>query len=503
MSKNKQILIFSGIGLAVLGGVTAALLLTAPQTGATIGESDAEQVQESESYVLSAQTVENIAKIHVTNASGEYDIIPAAEKDEDGNTVWTISGLEDAPLLTDTIASAVKGIANVEAQQLVEENPAETDKYGLTDPQASVTISYADGTDYSFSYGNQSPTSSTAVYFLDNASHTVYTYKKSAVTPFSGDKFSFIETTVMPAQDTSGEEEIKSLTVDRYDLEEPLIIEQIPSVEGEISVFAYQLTSPYTAYADLTDAPNFMNSLFSLEAQKAVWYGMEEKDYEVSGLSSPTCTITLKTTKKTYKITLGRPVVSETSDENGNISQEITGIYGMCSEMPDVLYLFNYDDIPALSIDPQAVISQLFLMPYIYSLDRVSYSDSEGRSFELAFETTPAETEDGEDTHSHFLNGEPADEQQVKKMYQFLISAAGDELYFDEEKGDLLAQIKYVYFDESRGDDIVSFYSSPSDRRVIININGENVFKSKQIYINQLYKNAENLLNGGEIVLTY
>lgn len=503
MSKNKQILIFSGIGLAVLGGVTAVLLLTAPQNDAAIGESDTEQVQETESYVLSAQTAENIAKIHVVNVSGEYDIVPEAEKDEDGNTVWTIDGLQGAPLLSDTIASAVKGIANVEAQQLVEENPAETDKYGLSDPQASVTISYADGTNYSFSYGNQTPTSSSAVYFLDSASDTVYTYKKSAVTPFSGDKFSFIETMVMPAQDNSGEEEIKSLTVERYDLEDPLIIEQIPTVEDEISVFAYQLTSPYTAYADLTDAPNFMNSLFSLEAQKAVWYGMEEKDYEASGLNDPTCTITLKTSKKTYKITLGKPVVSETSDENGNVSQKITGIYGMCSEMPDVLYLFNYEDIPALSIDPQAVISELFLMPYIYSLDKVSYSDSEGRSFELGFETIPAETEDGEDTHNHFLNGEPADEQQIKKMYQFLISAAGDELYFDEENGGQLAQITYTYSDKSRGEDVVTFYSSPTDRKVIININGENVFKAKQIYINQLYKNAENLLNGGEIVLTY
>ena len=88
-------------------------------------------------------------------------------------------------------------------------------------------------------------------------------------------------------------------------------------------------------------------------------------------------------------------------------------------------------------------------------------------------------------------------------MYQFLISAAGDELYFDEEKGGQLAQITYTYSDKSRGEDVVTFYSSPTDRKVIININGENVFKAKQIYINQLYKNAENLLNGGEIVLTY
>lgn len=504
MSKNKQILIFSGIGLAVLGGVTAILMLTEPQDETeTIGASDT--ATESESFVLSAQTEENIAKIHVENAAGEYDIIPTEETDEEGNvdTVWTIEGLEDAPLLTDTIGSAVSGIANVEAQQRVEEKPEDVEKYGLSEPQATVTISYADGTEYSFSYGDQTPTSSTAVYFMDEATDTVYTYKKSAVNPFSGDKFSFIDTTVMPEQDTSGEEEIQKLTVERYDFEEPLTVELIPTVEDEIAVFTYQITSPYTVYADLTDAPTFMNSLFALEAQKAVWYGMEESDYELAGLDEPTCTVTMKTSKKTYKLTLGRVLVDETTDENGNVTQEIAGIYGMSSEMPDVLYLFDYEDIPALSVDPEAIVSELFLMPYIFSLDNVKYSDSEGREFEFAFETIPAESEDEEDGHLYYMNGEEADESRVKQMYQFLISASGDELYFDEERGGQLAQITYTYADKSRGEDVVTFYESESDRSIIISINGENMFKSKRAYISQLFKNAENLLNGGEIVLTY
>lgn len=504
MSKNKQILIFSGIGLAVLGGVTAALLLTAPQEEPETADGS-DSAAESESFVLSAQTVDNITKIHVKNADGEYDIIPTEEADENGtaSVTWTIAGLENAPLLNDSIKSAVSGIANVEAQQRVEEKPENTEKYGLSDPQAAVTISYADGTEYSFSFGDQTPTSSSAVYFMDKATDTVYTYKKSAVTPFSGDKFSFIDTDVMPAQDSENGEEIQSLTVERYDLEEPLTIELIPTVEDEIAVFTYQITSPYTVYADLTDAPTFMNSLFSLEAQKAVWYGLDERDYELAGLNEPSCTITMKTSEKTYKLTLGNVLADEAADENGNVSQKISGIYGICSEKPDVLYVFDYEDIPALSIDPESVVSELFLMPYIFSLDGVKYSDSEGREFEFTFETTPAETEDGEDVHSYYMNGEAAEEERVKQMYQFLISASGDELYFDEARGEQIAEITYTYSDKSRGEDVVAFYESETDRSIIISVNGENMFKSKRAYINRLFKNADSLLNGGEIVLTY
>ncbi len=504
MGRNKQILIFSGIGLAVLGGVTAALLLTAPQEEPETVDGS-EPAAESESFVLSAQTVDNITKIHVKNADGEYDIIPTEEADESGNAsvTWTIAGLENAPLLNDSIKSAVSGIANVEAQQRVEEKPEDTEKYGLSDPQAAVTISYADGTEYSFSFGDQTPTSSSAVYFMDSATDTVYTYKKSAVTPFSGDKFSFIDTDVMPEQDSANGEEIQSLTVERYDLEEPLTIELIPTVEDEIAVFTYQITSPYTVYADLTDAPTFMNSLFSLEAQKAVWYGLEERDYELAGLNEPSCTITMKTSEKTYKLTLGNVLADEAADENGKVTQNISGIYGICSEKPDVLYVFDYEDIPALSIDPESVVSELFLMPYIFSLDGVKYSDSEGREFEFTFETTPAETEDGEDVHSYYMNGEAAEEERVKQMYQFLISASGDELYFDEARGEQIAEITYTYSDKSRGEDVVAFYESETDRSIIISVNGENMFKSKRAYINRLFKNADSLLNGGEIVLTY
>ncbi|MDE7233438.1 MAG: DUF1697 domain-containing protein, partial [Ruminiclostridium sp.] len=61
----------------------------------------------------------------------------------------------------------------------------------------------------------------------------------------------------------------------------------------------------------------------------------------------------------------------------------------------------------------------------------------------------------------------------------------------------------YVYADTSRGENVVKFYSSKDDRKVIINVNGKNLFKTKQIYMSRLFENVESYLNGGEIVLTY
>lgn len=495
MSKNKQILIFSGIGLLVLGGVAAVLMLTAPEKEPDPADDTAVEEQVDERLVLTEKTAADVVSIHVKNLNDEYDIVKNGEE-------WTISGIESAAILTDSLSALVTNVSAMTADQVVEENAAELSKYGLTAPEAEITVDYGDGK-RTFLVGNETPTSSSTVYFCEKGNSTVFTYKKSQISGFSGDKFSFVSTAAMPAYDQQTGEEVTKFIIERADLEEPIVIEQIPAPgEDEIAVFSYELTSPYNAYADLTDAPNFIYSLFGLTANRVAWYGMEERDYEISGINNPNCIFTLETNKKTYTITLGNAVAEEVADENGNVTTKIAGFYGMSSEVPDTLFLFSADSIPAFSIQAESIISRLFLMPYIYSLESVEYSDNKGQEFTLGFETLKGEGEDGTDIHNHYLNGELYDEQKIKNMYQYLIAASGDDLYMEEEKGELLATVTYNYADEGEASDVVKFYSS-DDRKVIINVNGDNLFKTKQIYINQLYSNVESFLNGGEIVLTY
>ena len=104
------------------------------------------------------------------------------------------------------------------------------------------------------------------------------------------------------------------------------------------------------------------------------------------------------------------------------------------------------------------------------------------------------------------MNGEKWDEQACKDLYQYLISASGEDLYFDEDKGELLAEIVYNYKDKSDGvdgKDVVRIYASNTDRKIILNLNGKNLYKTRQIYSTQLFKNIESFLRGDPITLTY
>lgn len=495
MSKNKQILLFSGIGLLVLGGVTAALLLTAPEKAPE--ETETEIVEEvDERCYLTDKAIGDVASVHVLNGYGGYDIIKEAD-------VWTIDGLQKAAISTEGVQTLVQNVASMTASDFVEENAQDLAKYGLDKPAATVDVSYADGSAFSFNIGNTVAADDSKVYLCENGKNTVYTYKGSALSLFAEEKFAFVSVAATPAYDQAAGETITKLTIERYDLEEPIVIESLAEPDdGSLAVFSYEMTSPYNAYVDLTNAPNFMYSIFGVTAEKVAWYGMTEEDYIISGLDNPTCVFTVESNVKNYTISLGKALSEEVTDENGNVTTQIAGFYGMSSEVPDTLFVFSTDSVPAMLVQPDALISRLFLMPYIYSLESLEYEDSQGTSFEMSF-VENGKDDNGNAVYRHFLNGEEYDESRLKSMYQYLISASGEELYFEEEKGELLAQATYNYKKAGEQPHVVQFYSCDGERSVIINVNGENLFKTRQIYITQLYSNAKNFLNGGEIVLTY
>lgn len=511
MSKNKQILIWSLVGVAVLGIVTAILLLTAPdkqsQDAGSTGQ-DSTLTEEADDLTLFNRSENEIASVNVTNSSGSYTILPTGGTDSDGKPVWTVEGIGTAPLNETDLAAAAGYGVSLEAREFVEEitDSSQLAKYGLAEPRASVVTKLNDGTELTLSVGDEVPTSSTSVYITADGKN-VYTYYKSRCEYFLRNRLGFVDLTAVPAYDQSSGEEVRRMTIERIDLEEPIVLEAIlPDDENAIQVYTYRMLSPYTAYADLTDVPTFVYSLFGLTASECEWVGMEEQDYEIAGLNEPNCVVTVETNQRTYKLTLGKALVETKEDDSGSTTQTVRAFYGVSDDRPDILYRFEASDLPMMSIQPEKLLSKLFLMPYIYSLNSLRYSDPEGRDVTIGIETIPAKDEDSEDQHSFTLNGEPTKDQPVKDLYQYLISAAGEELYFDSDKGELLAEIVYSYNDRNEGmngSDTVRFYSSNTDRKVIIELNGENLFKTRQGYVTQLYSNIDNYLSGGEIVYTY
>jgi len=504
--KNFRIILFSLIGLAVLAGVVLVLTLTAPDSGENT-QDESTTTTADPALVLQPENKGEIKSIHVENANGEFTV--KRTENSSGEKIWIVEGMEDVKeslWVQSSFESLVNSLMGMTARSVVEENPSDTEQYGLTDPLATATVNYENGESFTIFVGGN-VVSGSASYIKTSDSDAVYSYYTHYLSSIiNNDPMSYINTAVMPSFDSSNAPDIKKITVTRKDWELPLILEALPEPENEdsIQVYPYAFTSPYDVYLDLTDGSAFLNSIFGLSANKAVYITPTEEQMKETGLDDPFCQVDVlainsnaenQSDKNTvFRLYIGNAVTEEVTDEESGVtSTEITGFYGISNQVRDVIYFFDADSLIWATMEPTKYMSKLFLMPYIYDLETVTYRDSES---ELT-----VTVEGNAESNMITLNGEESDLSRFQSFYQYLVSCRGEEIYTDDARGDFIAEFSYTY-DNEREKDTVTLYES-DDRTVIVAVNGKNIFKTKWNYGTRLLENAKAYLSGGEIVLNY
>lgn len=489
LSKNAKTLIASISVLVVLGVVLTILLLTQPH------EEKTPDVAEDPSLTFSSYETLDVVKIHIINIEDPdgYTIIPSDTKGE-----WTIPSIEKAPLNQTQFSSVVYNAAAVKASELVEKDVADLKKYGLENPAAQVAITYKDNNTLEFLIGDATPGG--GYYLAKKGSSDVYLYVTTKASAFLQSRYAFVSLKVMESYDTQEAPTINRLSIERIDLEEPIVFEAIPTdTSGDIpSTFqTHRIVSPVQVLADVANASNVLYGLYDLTAVKAVSVGLAEADYTAAGLDRPTCVVTMRSGGKTYTLTIGKAYY-ENPDSNEDPTVSPDGYYGVFSEVPDVLYVFSPTALPWLTTTVESVMSRLFLMPYIYSLDSVTIKTNDD-TYVMGISGDPS-------NHVFTFNGVQAEKEEAfKQLYQFLISASGNEIYLEDEKDEFICSITYSYRDKTKNpkDDVVEFYHSHSDLKTIIFVNGNPAFKCRQMYVTRLLENIQAYLKGEEIIDTW
>ncbi|MCM1054332.1 MAG: DUF4340 domain-containing protein [Bacteroides sp.] len=494
-SKNFRIILFSVVGLIVLGAVVLLLTVTAPDSGEEENTA-VSSTTEDPALVLQPEDMGDIASIHIENSKGSFTVKPV--NSENGEKNWAVEGMEDIDerlWVQSSFESLVGTLTDMTARSVIEEAPDDLEQYGLTEPQARAEVNYENGGTFTILIGgNVVSGSANYVKTLDSDTvYSYYTYNLSGIT--GGEPMSFINTTVMPSYDSSNAPEIKKITVTRKDLDAPIVLEALPEApEDSIQVYAYAFTSPYDVYLDLTEGNSYINAMFTLSADKAVYVDPTEAQMAETGLDDPFCEVDMLAGDSVYRLYIGSSVTEEVTDEESGVTTaELAGFYAMSNQVKDVIYYFSADKMIWATMEPTRYMSKLFLMPYIYDLNTVSYRDSD-----CEFSLT---VEGGADDGRVILNGEESDIDRFKTFYQYLVSCRGEEIYTDEAKGDFIAEFSYTY-DDGRDPDSVALYGS-NDRKVVIEVNGKNIFKTKWNYGTRLKENAKAYLNGEEVILNY
>jgi len=476
--KMKRNILLSLLFLAILGGVIAVLKLTEPKPEpqpepAVTAEPEQQQV------VFADYNAEDLISVRVKNKLDEFNIV----KNEDGYYVKEIS--VKVPYGADLFAEMANGISNIKSYKTVELGAQDLSKYGLASPKSEVEAVFANGS-VAFCVGDDAPVGM-SVYFRLKDGDDVYAVNTSTLRVFEKERYYFIERKVAPDYDSVNAPTISRVVIERKDLPEPIIIEALPeqSLEESRTFNTHRMLSPMSIELEQEKSSAVIYGFFGLTAQTAAWAGLEELDYERAGLNEPTCRVEITVGDKTYTLTIGAAAIGE--------DNSVTGWFGTCGEVPDVLYIFAPESLPWVYVEPEELMASLFLTPYIYSLDELILETADRKlTFKISGDA---------DDNSFTLDGVSADPDRFRTLYMFLVGAKGEWVFTEDQDSDpseLIARVTYRYRDKERGEDAVEYYKA-DDRKSVIRVNGENIFKCRDVYTTRLIENINAFLNGGKI----
>ncbi|MCL1865907.1 MAG: DUF4340 domain-containing protein [Oscillospiraceae bacterium] len=414
---------------------------------------------------------EDVREIRITNRNDSgYTVL--VTPDGDVSIAEFEERSEDIPYNTQGLINAVNSIGKIFSREVVEED-ADLGKYGLDIPTAEVNVKFADDTSVTFYIGDYTPTGGD-LYFRIEFTRDVHVVNENIISAFSRERYYWMSKQLFSDYDSEKAEIITRAEILRKG-KEPFIIEAIPSValEETRSFNTHKLTSPIGVEIDQIKSAQILFGLFGMYADEAAWVGLEELDYKNTGTDDPEnteCIVKISTESETITLTVGD---LEPKNKQGH--------FVISSEHPDVLYFVRTENLPWLAVKAEDLIAEMFLTPYIYSLERVLIEAGE-----ISLDVPISEGETSE---------------AFRDFYQFLVAARGEELFMSETtlpEQDLLARITYVYKDDTFAPDILEYYKSENLKSVIC-VNGVNLFKVRDLYTTRLVENINSYMNGGDI----
>ena len=281
---------------------------------------------------------------------------------------------------------------------------------------------------------------------------------------------------------------VKTLKVERPDLEKPIIFEYTGENESGGTTATHVMTSPVNSYLDVSKSVNYTHGIFGLNAASVLSVSPSEEELSFSGIDTPSCTVTMT-------LEDGREYVLKTGIEYSSSEDTLPGYIGYF-EGTDILWKFNAEDVPWVTMKPEDAMSMLVFGSYIYDLKGLEINAG-SLSHKFDFEGSDA------DSYKVKLDGKEFDTERYKSFYQALIKAPAEEICTsDQGIGSLLVSCKLTY-NNGKPAETIEFYEA-ENRKVIIKKNGETCFKCRSSFVEKaLLPNIANISGDTDFVTNW
>jgi hypothetical protein len=449
-SGTKNLLIVAAC-IVVLGGITAALVLTDNKKGDDVSPSAS-----AAEIGLVTKTKVDIVSMSVKNQKGSYNIVPkkqstpsAASGSSEDNIEFEIKELKGIPSNKTAIDQVVQNGYSLFATKNIG-TMKNLDEFGLKNPSAQVNVTFKDGSTYNYYIGNSSPSDTTAYYMCGEKSNNVYIVSIDA--GLLENINYFVNKDILFVTNGAGENDFTKITLSGKNYPKPVTLQN----QNNMMI----LTSPYRAPVNEEKLEQLKTMLSNIIAENVEAVNVPADKLKTYGFETPTAQVDFNLNKTDYTLKVG-------NKKEDNYYVMLNGVNVVYEVKPENINeivssnAFSFRNKNVLANDIESVKSVVVKIGNETSTFTVNRKKDETKS-----------TEDNTVyIYSVDMSGKNIDyETKYKNFYNKATEIQLLEPTETKPTGTPVLSLEYAYFDRNDKDTVL--YYKTGDRRYTAVLNG-------------------------------
>jgi hypothetical protein len=455
-------------------------LLLAALAGALLLPRPANKEAAAEGGTLAVFPIDAVEEIHIKNRYDEFSVL----REEGG---FMLADLPMEQVNAEYLFLLLDESSRVEYQTLVSMGGGEDEKgrYGFDDPEAAVTIRYADASVLSLVFGAEEPVSR-GRYFTRGGGKQIYLMDRGRAVRFLQPLKNFINYEIVPPRTyPSPLGSISYLRLSGEAFPRPIVISRVDEdsdedmrIAASFGAASHLVRSPVLHEIDQKECIEVFSSLTGLLNIEVFGYNLSDAELAELGFDRPWVVAEYDYQR------------SETEPPLGINLRVARYQGGFLLVRDDQRVVHRIENKAFISTAYEKLVMRWFLTPLVTDLQSIRIERGDAvHVIRLS----------GEDNASlaAALDGKPLDIDRFRKFYRLLISASNDGVLLEQPAptGPPLLAITFVYRDGKKAEDAMIFRRG-SLRRLQVTVNGVTEFSILERYLTAINAALEALAAG-------
>jgi hypothetical protein len=263
--------------LAVAAALVVAIVVVLPAVKPKEAEpSPAAPTMDPAKLKICDYASDKVTEVTIENEKTKFKLVRSDDK-------FVVEGQEGLELDKTAASTIISAVANLTAEDLIAENPADLDQYGLKKPQAKATAKYADGTTSVYLLGDELVTGST-YYFMKEGDPRVFSVWQNIGSAYLGT----VDSLLVKGKFTLEQADIDYVKT----VKNGAVVVEMTSkgAYSSVGIAPWTIEQPFQRFVSSSQLSTYLQSILSVtmgdivegDANDLVQYGLDKPIYDIT-----------------------------------------------------------------------------------------------------------------------------------------------------------------------------------------------------------------------------